>query len=174
MTGVQVTEAQERHLEEVAAIYGRAVLETPATFDLEPQTIDWWRAVLAAGDPRRGRFLLVALDGGEVIGFAKSGQFRERAAYASTCEVSVYVAEAARGSGVGTALYRGLLERLERSPLRLAVAGMTEPNPASRALHLGLGFELVGTFTGVGVKFGRAWDVTWYQRRLDVGDAGSR
>ena len=43
---------------------------------------------------------------------------------------------------------------------------MTSPNPASAALHESLGFTLVGTFEGVGVKFGRPWDVTWYQRSL--------
>jgi phosphinothricin acetyltransferase len=101
-----------------------------------------------------------------VLGYAKSGQFKERAAYSTTVETSVYVDEAARGEGVGTALYRALLERLEASDLRLAVAGVTEPNPASTRLHLALGFERVGTFDGVGVKFGRPWSVTWYQRPL--------
>jgi phosphinothricin acetyltransferase len=64
-------------------------------------------------------------------------------------------------------LYDELLTRLEASPLRLAVAGIAEPNEASTRLHLGRGFTFVGTFTGVGTKFGRSWDVSWYQRPLD-------
>ena len=63
-------------------------------------------------------------------------------------------------------MYGELLARLDSSPLRLAVGGVTEPNPASARLHLAHGFSVVGTFVGVGTKFGRTWDVTWYQRPL--------
>ena len=121
--------------------------------------------MLAGVDPPAGHFLIVAIDeDGDVLGFAKSGQFRERAAYDTTCETSIYVAEPARGAGVGRALYGRLIELLEASPARLAVGGMTAPNPSSAALHESLGFTVVGTFEGVGVKFGQPWDVTWYQR----------
>ena len=114
---------------------------------------------------------LVALDDdGGVLGYAKSGTYMERAAYDTTCLTSVYVAEDGRGKGVGGALYDDLLARLERTPaLELAVAGIAEPNEPSIRLHLSKGFTYVGTFTGVGTKFGRTWDVSWYQRRL--GDA---
>ena len=101
-----------------------------------------------------------------MVGYAKSGEFRERPAYATTREVSVYVAEDARGGGVGGALYGELLSRLEGRGLRLAVGGVTQPNPASDRLHLAHGFTEVGTFNEVGVKFGRPWDVRWYQRKL--------
>lgn len=109
---------------------------------------------------------LVALDGAEVLGYAKSGMYMDRAAYDTTCLTSVYVAESSRGRGVGSALYDELLLRLEASPLKLAVAGISEPNEASVRLHLSKGFSYVGTFTRVGTKFGREWDVSWYQRAL--------
>jgi phosphinothricin acetyltransferase len=108
-------------------------------------------------------------DGDEVLGYAKSGTHRSRPAYDTTCETSVYVAGSARGQGVGAALYDELLARLEASPLKLAVAGMTVPNDASRRLHESRGFTYVGTFTGIGTKYGRSWDVAWYERPL--GDA---
>jgi L-amino acid N-acyltransferase YncA len=118
-------------------------------------------------DPDAGRLLLVALDdAGEVLGYSKSGEHKSRPAYASTCETSVYLAEHARRRGVGGALYDALLERLDESPLRLAVGGVAEPNEGSTRLHLSRGYERVGTFTGIGVKYAREWDVTWYQRRL--------
>lgn len=110
--------------------------------------------------------MLAALAGGRVVGYAKSGEFRERPAYASTREVSAYVAEECRGRGVGSALYSELLARLDGIGLRLAVGGVTQPNPASNALHLALGFTEVGTFHEVGVKDGQAWDVRWYERAL--------
>jgi L-amino acid N-acyltransferase YncA len=162
-----VVDAGEEHLPAIAAIYAAAARDTAATFDFEGHPLGWWRALLEAVDPATGRRLLVALDpGGDVAGYAKSTQFRDRPAYDSTREVSVYVAEAARGQGIGKALYTELLARLEAGGTRLAVGGVTEPNPASTALHLACGFTLVGTFVGVGTKFGRLWDVTWYQRAL--------
>jgi L-amino acid N-acyltransferase YncA len=164
---VQIVPAGPDHLERIAAIYNAEIRSSPATFDLTEQPIGYWERALAAVDPSRGHFLIVALDDdGGVLGYAKSGPFRDRAAYDTTCETSIYLDRAARGRGVGRALYGRLIELLEASPLRLAVGGMTEPNPASAALHESLGFTLVGTFTGVGVKFGQPWDVTWYQRPL--------
>ena len=102
-----------------------------------------------------------------MLGYAKSGTHRSRPAYDSTVEVSVYVARQAQRGGVGGALYDDLLSRLDRLPkLQLAVAGMTEPNEASRRLHESRGFAYVGTFHGIGTKFGRGWDVTWFERSL--------
>jgi phosphinothricin acetyltransferase len=162
-----VVDAAEEHLTAIADIYAAAARDTPATFDLEGHPLSWWRSALSAVDPLAGNFLLAAVDGdGEVLGYAKSGGFRDKPAYDTTREVSVYVAEAARGRGVGRALYDALLARLESSAARLAVGGLAEPNPASTALHLSCGFTVVGTFVGVGTKFGRSWDVTWYQRPL--------
>ncbi len=159
--------AEAEHLPGVAAIYADAVRGGPATFDLKVPPLAWWRGVLDALDASAGHLMLVAIGAdGAVVGYAKSGGFRPKAAYDSTCETSVYVTQDARGQGVGTLLYAELLARLDRSGLRLAVAGVTVPNQASARLHLAHGFTEVGTFTGVGVKFGSAWDVCWYQRPL--------
>jgi phosphinothricin acetyltransferase len=116
---------------------------------------------------------LVALgDEDQVLGYAKSGMYMERRAYDTTCLVSVYVAEGGRGKGVGSALYDELLMRLERNAnVKLAVAGIAEPNEASIRLHLRKGFTYVGTFNAVGTKFGKTWDVSWYQRPLGSGHA---
>jgi phosphinothricin acetyltransferase len=164
---VTVVDVREEHLAGIAEIYATAALTSPATFDFEGHPPAWWRAALAGVDPAAGRLLIAAVDAdGGVCGYAKSGRFRDKPAYDSTCEVSVYVAERRRGHGVGSALYGELLARLDASPLRLAAGGVTEPNPASTRLHLAHGFSVVGTFVGVGTKFGRTWDVTWYQRPL--------
>jgi len=161
-----VRDAVRGDLPAIAAIYAAAAEDTPATFDLAGPPLSWWEKTLAACDPAAGQLLMVAERDAELLGYAKSGRFKEKAAYATTCETSVYVAGEHRGAGVGDALYRELLARLDASGLRLAVAGVTEPNPASERLHLAHGFTEVGTFRGVGVKLGRAWDVRWYQRPL--------
>lgn len=162
---MQIVEAKPEHLEAIARIYADVVANSPATFDIEAPSLEEWERRFEDSDPERGHYLLVALDdAGEVLGFARSGRFRDRAAYDSSCETSIYVAPPARGQRISSALYARLLELLEESPLRLAIAGITEPNPASIALHEAHGFERVGTLNGVGVKFGQPWDVTWYQR----------
>jgi phosphinothricin acetyltransferase len=164
---IRVVDAAASHLEAIAAIYGEAVEHTAATFDLEVPGRSYWEHVLGACDEAGGRFLLVALaEDDTVLGYAKTGQFRDKGAYATTAETSVYVAEAARTRGVGSLLYSALIERAEASPLHRLVAGLTMPNEASVALHAAHGFRPVGTFSEVGIKFGRPWDVTWFERAV--------
>jgi phosphinothricin acetyltransferase len=164
---VRIEPASVAHVPEIAAIYDDAARTSGATFDHVGSPESAWRELVANVDPMVGRLLLVARGpGGEVLGYAKSGEHKTRAAYASTCETSVYLARDARGRGVGGALYDALLERLDESPLRLAVGGVAEPNEPSTRLHLSRGYTPVGRFSGIGVKRGREWDVTWYQRRL--------
>lgn len=168
MTVHRIEPADERHAAAIAAIYANAAETSPATFDLEGKPEEWWREEIARADAAKGHVTIVALDDDEtVLGYAKSGMYMERPAYDTTCLTSVYVAESGRGRGTGGALYDELLARLDQTPaVKLAVAGIAEPNEASIRLHVGKGFTYVGTFTGVGTKFGRTWDVSWYQRAL--------
>lgn len=157
--------ARADHAAAIAAIYDAAARATPATFDLEGQAPEWWAS--AATESTYPFF--VAIDAGEILGFARAGQHKVKPAYGTTCETSVYVAEDARGRGVGRALYDVLLNELDATAgLLLAVAGITLPNPASVALHESCGFSLVGTFHNVGVKLDRRWNVAWYERPLGL------
>ena len=158
---MRIEPATSAHAHAIAAIYDEAARTSPATFDLEGHPPAWWADAIAAGDYP----FHVAVDG-DVIGFARAGLHKVKPAYATTCETSVYVAADARGRGAGRALYDALLAELDASPFLLAVAGITEPNPPSIALHLACGFTPVGTFHNVGRKLGRTWDVTWYERPL--------
>jgi phosphinothricin acetyltransferase len=92
--------------------------------------------------------------------------FRERAAYSRSVETSVYLDPSMLGHGLGTALYAALLDELAHEDVHRAYAGIALPNDASEALHRRLGFREVGTYTEVGRKFGRWWDVRWYERPL--------
>ena len=79
--------------------------------------------------------------------------------------MSVYLAEGARGRGLGRTLYAALLARLDAAPqVHTQVAVIALPNDASEALHRSLGFERVGVLREVGHKFGRYVDTAWYQR----------
>jgi phosphinothricin acetyltransferase len=163
---MQIRDAAAADLPAIAAFYAAAAATSHATFDLEGRSIAWWQDRLEEVDPAAGHLLLVAVDGTTVLGFARSGQHKEKAAYATTVETSVYVDAEHRGRGVGDALYAALLERLDASDRRLAVAGVALPNDASERLHRAHGFTEIGVFEGVGVKHGHAWDVRWFQRRL--------
>jgi L-amino acid N-acyltransferase YncA len=107
---------------------------------------------------------------GAVLGYAKSGVWRERAAYAWTAELGLYVAQHARGRGLGTALYLELLAELEQRRFRSAVAGIVLPNDASIRLHQKLGFQRVGTFVDAGWKKGSWHAVDWWQKRFATDD----
>jgi phosphinothricin acetyltransferase len=164
--GMRIRDAGSADLPAIAAVYGEAASSSHATFDLEGRSIAWWQDRLEEVDPGAGHLLLVAVDGTTVLGYAKSALHKEKPAYATTVETSVYVDAGQRGRGVGDALYTALLDRLDASGLRLAVAGVALPNDASERLHRAHGFTEIGVFEGVGVKHGRAWDVRWFQRPL--------
>lgn len=161
---VRIVAAGPAHLSAIAAIYADAARTSIATFDLDGPPVDHWSDQLEATGV--GDHLLVALAGDAVLGFAYSGWFRTRAAYAATRETSIYLQRDARGAGVGRRLYGELLDRLRADGIHLAVAVVAQPNPASSALHEALGFEDVGTFTEVGHKFGQYVSTRWYQLRL--------
>jgi L-amino acid N-acyltransferase YncA len=120
----------------------------------------------------RSHAWLVAEREGEVAGYAYATAFNERPAYRWSASVSVYVAEAARGAGVGRALYEALFERLRESGFRMACAGITLPNEASVGLHKSLGFEQSGLNREIGWKEGAWRDVGWFQLELTPAGQG--
>jgi L-amino acid N-acyltransferase YncA len=160
-----VREATAADAAACAAIYAPYVTETVVSFETEPPSAAEMAARIAAA-----HLWLVLEDGGRVIGFAYAGRFAPRAAYRWACEVSVYLERGRERTGGGRALYAELLPRLAARGFRVAVAGMTLPNPGSVGLHRAMGFEPVGTYRRIGYKFGAWHDVAWTQRRLAGGD----
>ncbi|PGH49904.1 GNAT family N-acetyltransferase [Streptomyces sp. Ru87] len=103
--------------------------------------------------------------GERILGYATSSPFRPKPAYGTSVETTVYCAPDALGRGVGSLLYTRLFEELAGEDLRRAYAGIALPNAASVRLHERFGFGPVGTFHEAGRKFGRYWDVAWFERR---------
>lgn len=166
MAGVCVRPAVREDLPRLTEIYNHYVVHTPITFDLEPVTADErrpWLAQFAETGPHR---LFVAEEAGVVLGYAGSHQFRTKKAYDTTVETTIYCAPEATGRGIGPTLYAALFEALRGEDVRTAVAGITLPNPASIALHERFGFTVAGVMREVGWKFGRFWDVGWYEKRV--------
>jgi len=162
----RIRHAEERDAEALNGIYNYYIAETPITFDIEPWTVVE-RAEWLAGFSTDGRHqCFVAEMDGAAVGWACSKQFRGKAAYDTSVEASIYLDPGATGAGLGTTLYEALFEGLAGQDLRRALGGVTLPNPASIALHRRFGFESVGTFTEVGRKFDRYWDVQWFEKTL--------
>jgi L-amino acid N-acyltransferase YncA len=150
-----------------AAIYAPFVTETAVSFETEPPTAAQMAERIVTC--LRTHPWLVAEDGDELLGYAYATTHRQRPAYQWAAEVSVYVAPRAQRRGLGRALYGRLLTDLAACGYRLALAGVTLPNPASVALHEAMGFEPVGVYRGVGYKLGAWHDVGWWQHALGAG-----
>ena len=170
--GVTVRPGSVADLAALTAIYNHYVEHTHITFDLVPFTVDqrrvWFEHYSSTGPHR----LLVATYGGELFGYATSGPFRTKPAYAPSVETTVYCAPSATGRGVGRRLYDELLQQLAGEDVHRAYAGVALPNDASLKLHRSLGFTDVGVFTEVGRKFDRWWDVLWLERAVQGRRAG--
>lgn len=146
------------------AIYAPIVETTAISFEEVPPTVE--EMAERVETTLRSYPYLVAENGGRVVGFAYASQHRARAAYRRSVDVTVYVAEHARGAGVGRALYGDLLPMLAERGFHAAFGGIALPNPGSVALHEAMGFEHVGVYREVGFKLGRWHDVGWWQRLL--------
>jgi phosphinothricin acetyltransferase len=148
----------------IAEIYAPIVAATAISFEETPPDTATMtgRIIQQAGD----KPWLVAERDGMLLGYAYASTFRARPAYRFGVEVTVYVAEAARRSGVARTLYAALFALLAAQGYRRAFAGVTQPNDASDALHRAAGFAEIGTFPAAGWKFGRWHDVRFYARTL--------
>ncbi|GAB7018855.1 N-acetyltransferase family protein [Halostagnicola bangensis] len=109
---------------------------------------------------------LVCERDGDVVGYAYASKLRKRRAYEWVVELSVYVAEDARRSGVGRALYESLFAVLERQGVCDVYAVTTVPNPETVRFHERLGFDRFADFPRVGYTQGEWHDVRWWRREL--------
>jgi phosphinothricin acetyltransferase len=170
---VMVRAGAEHDLPALTAIYNHYVLHTPITFDVTPfepeQRRDWFAAHAATGRHR----LIVAEEAGRIVGYATTSRWRQKPAYDTTVESTVYCRHDASGRGIGTLLYRSLFDLLANEDVHQIVAGVALPNDASVRMHERVGFRQVGVFHGVGRKFDRYWDVAWFERPLIPSSASS-
>lgn len=155
----------------IAAIYAWHVLHGTGTFELEaPDQAEMARRrddIVGKGLP-----WLVAEQDGAVLGYAYANHFRPRRAYRFCLEDSIYLADAARGRGVGRALLAELIGRCEAAGARqmLAVIG-DSANAGSIGVHRSLGFAHIGVMKSAGWKFDAWRDVVIMQKALGLGDA---
>jgi len=161
-----ISPAEERHLPGLLAIYNQVIAHSTAVYSSTPVDLADRKAWY---ETRRGRAfpVLVAIEAGEVAGFASYGDWRAPSGYAFTVEHSVHVREDRRGQGIGTALMTALLRQAEAQGKHVMIGGIDASNEGSIAFHRSLGFEVVAQFHQVGHKFGRWLDLVFMQKRLD-------
>jgi phosphinothricin acetyltransferase len=164
MSDIVLRRAEAGDLPALLAIYNHYVLTTPITFDLEPRTLEQRRQWFDTFAPTGRYQCFVAVEAGAAIGWASTGRFREKAAYDTSVEMSVYLDPGHGGKGLGRKLYETLFVALKEEDIHRCYGGITLPNDASVALHIAFGFACIGIQREVGRKFGRFWDVALYER----------
>lgn len=145
------------------AIYDQYI-STTVTFETETPTIADF-----AGRIRDISSLypyLVLSEGNCPIGYAYAHRARERAAYDWLLELSIYLDRSHVGRGMGSGLYRLLMDLLAMQGIRTAMGCVTLPNAASEAMHTALGFRVAGISYNAGYKNGAWHDVCWYEKSL--------
>lgn len=156
----------EGDLQAITDILNYTIMNSNATLATGPVTIadrrEWFGRFSVTGPYR----LLVARCGNQVLGYAASQPYREHEGFRETVEVSIALDVASRSQGVGTTLYRALLECLADEPVHVALAGIVLPNDGSVALHRKLGFTEVGTFHEYAVRNGQYLSSLWMERRF--------
>jgi phosphinothricin acetyltransferase len=155
--------------EPISAIYAPIVRDTAISFETEPPSAG---AMAERIEITQQRYpWLVALTDEQILGYAYASEHRQRAAYRWSVDVTAYVAESARGQGVGRSLYNGLILMLSAQGFRSAFAGIALPNDASIGLHEAVGFEALGVYKDVGYKLGTWRDVGWWRLALTDGQS---
>lgn len=151
---------------EILAIYNQVIATSTAIYTETPVTLAdrmaWFEARQKQGFP-----VLVAEEGGAVLGFASFGDFRAWPCYRYSVEHSVHIRDDARGTGIGSRLIEALLLEARRLGKHVMIAAVDAANEASLRFHERLGFEKVGHFREVGYKFNRWLDLVFLQKTLE-------
>ena len=145
-------------------IYAPYIRDTVITFEYDVPTAEEFAARI--GETVALHPYLVCERDGRPVGYAYAHRIRERAAYDWATELSIYLAPEAQGQGVGTALYRCLIDLLEQQRLRILYGCVTLPNGKSQKLHEKLGCSLGGVGHGSGGTFGGGQGGGWFEKRL--------
>lgn len=165
VNSVAIRSVERADAERIAAIYGHHVLHGTATFDTVPPDTAFWAGKIDTL-ARNGWPFLVAEFDETVAGFAYAAQFRDRPAYAHTCEDSIYLDPKRIGQGIGRALLEALIASARSAGFEQMIAVVGGAEPASVGVHTRCGFVEAGRMRGVGRKFGRTLDTLYLQRAI--------
>lgn len=166
---VSIRNATMEDAERLLEIYGYYVDNTAITFEFPAPTLDEFKVRM---EKTMSRYpFLVILNDGKIEGYAHAGPFVGRAAYAWSCELTVYIAPKARKCGFGRKIYGALEEALQKMGILNLYACIGYPDKNDEYLttnsadfHAHLGFKTVGRFYKCGRKFGRWYHMIWMEK----------
>jgi L-amino acid N-acyltransferase YncA len=150
----------------ITEIYNQAVLNTSATFDTNPKTLEEQKAWFSRHGSRYP--VLVAQQGNHIVGWASLSMWSDRCAYADTAEISLYIKEEYRGQGIGQKLSKAIIRAGQDAGLHTVIARIAEGNAVSIHIAESFGFEHIGVMREVGRKFGKFLDVYLMQKIYDT------
>ncbi len=154
---VKFRSATLKDLKDITEIYNYAILNTVATFDIEPKTfqeqIKWFNEH-GSKNP-----IIVAEIDKEIVGFASLSKYSARYAYSDTAEISIYIKEKDQGRGIGKKLIKEIVSAGEKAGLHAIISRIADRNKISIHLHNIVGFNYIGIYKEVGYKFGKRLDV---------------
>ncbi|QIL69940.1 N-acetyltransferase [Diaphorobacter sp. HDW4B] len=163
--------SRENDIPAITAIYRHHVLHSTGTFEIDPPTeadMTLRRAdVLGKGLP----YLVAENEAGDILGYSYCNWFKPRPAYRFSAEDSIYVADSARGQGVGRQLLDALCAAAEQAGVRrlLAVIG-DSANAGSIGVHTAAGFSHAGVLRSAGWKFDQWLDIVLMDKPIGAGD----
>ena len=158
-----IRKAERKDLEQLLEIYNYEVVNGVATFDIEPKTIEEWETWFKKYNVGNHPLYVGEIDG-KVAGYVSLSSYREKEAYKSTVELSIYIGKDFRGQGVATKLMAFMIDLArEDESIHTIVSVITSGNKASSRLHEKFKFEFCGTIREVGIKFGEYRDIDNYR-----------
>lgn len=162
---ITLRDATHADAEALIAIMAPVIRESTASFSSEERTAGEWAAMIDARNAA-GRCFIVAEAAGAVQGYATYDQFRANNGYRFAMEHSVYLAEVARGMGVGRRLMLAIEEHAREAGHHCLFGGIDAENAGSIAFHEALGYAAVARIPSVGFKFDRWLDLVLMQKFL--------
>ena len=168
---INIREVQISDASRLAEMYSYYVENTAVSFEYEAPTADEF--VMRIKHTTEKYPYLVCVDDGKVVGYAYAGAYSTRRAYDWTATSSIYVDKEYRRKGIGTLLYDELEKRLKEQGIVNLLAGVASCEdedeyltPDSSRFHISKGYTQVAHMKKVGKKFGKWYDLLWYQKRL--------
>ena len=154
----------QKDAKEICEIYNQYVLNTIVTFEEESvQPEDMLQRI--DGITQKLPWIIYE-ENNHIIGYAYASEWKSRCAYKHSVESTVYLKNGASGKGIGSMLYRNLLNQLRSKNIHAVIGGIALPNESSVALHEKFGFEKIGQFKEVGYKFDQWIDVGYWELML--------
>lgn len=160
---MNIRKAISQDIKYLLDIYNYEVKHGISTLDLQPKTLEEWTEWFWAHNIENHPLLVAEIDG-MVAGYASLSSYREKEAYKTTVELSIYIDVNYRKQGIATALMERVLQEAQKDKnTHTVVSVITAGNQASRKLHEQFGFEYCGTIKEVGMKFGEYRDIENYR-----------